>query len=282
MAKLSVGEIKDNNRLDAFLAGSGAYSSRSLAAKFCDAEKIKVNGVVANKKLKIAEGDIIEYEPAVEDTELVGEDIDLDIRYEDDEILVISKPAGLVCHPAYGHPNGTLVNALIHHCGKEHLCDIQTDHKRIGIVHRLDADTSGLIICAKTDEAGLALSASLKAHEVVRCYKTLVYGNVKQDTGKIDVPLLRTVNKRPKMIASNDPKAKNAITEFKVLERINSDFGEFSLVECNIITGRTHQIRAHMDYIKHSVVGDWLYASSKPKDFDAEKDLGLTRQFLHS
>lgn len=188
----------------------------------------------------------------------------------------------MVCHPAHGHANGTLVNALVNHCGKENLCDIQDDHRRLGIVHRLDADTSGLMVCAKTNEAGMTLSAAMKAHSTLRCYKTLVYGNVKQDSGKIDVPLLRTLNKRPKMIASNDAKAKTAVTTFKVLERYNFKDLDFSLLSCKLETGRTHQIRAHMEYIRHAVVGDPLYDGGAPKDFSAEAELGLRRQFLHS
>lgn len=194
----------------------------------------------------------------------------------------MSKQPGLVCHPAHGHADGTLVNALVHHCGKDNLCNIQENDKRLGIVHRLDADTSGLMVCAKTNEAGITLSDAMRAHSTLRCYKTLVYGNLKHDNGKIDVPLLRTLNKRPKMIASNDAKAKTAVTTFKVIERIESQFGNFTLLECKLETGRTHQIRAHMEYIRHAVVGDPIYNGGAPKDFDAEAELGLTRQFLHS
>lgn len=195
---------------------------------------------------------------------------------------MISKQPGLVCHPAHGHANGTLVNALINHCGKKHLCDIQDDHKRLGIVHRLDADTSGLMVCAKNNAAGKELSQAMKDHSTLRCYKTLVHGTIKQDNGKIDVPLLRTLNKRPKMTASNDAKAKTAITTFNVIERIESEYGNFTLLECKLETGRTHQIRAHMEYIRHPVVGDPLYTGGAPKDFNAEAQLELRRQFLHS
>lgn len=269
-------------RLDAFLAQVDAYPSRSIAAKFCEANKVLVNGNPKSKNFKLSEGDEVEWEPAVEDVEVEGEDIPLDVRYEDDDIIVISKQPGLVCHPAHGHANGTLVNALINHCGKKHLCDIQDDHRRLGIVHRLDADTSGLMVCAKNNASGRELTKAMKSHETLRCYKALVYGNIKQDSGKIDVPLLRTLNKRPKMIASNDAKAKTATTTFKVVERIESEFGNFTLLECKLETGRTHQIRAHMEYIRHPVVGDPLYTGGAPKDFNAEAELGLRRQFLHS
>lgn len=282
MEKLIVEATNDSNRLDAFLAECGAYPSRSVAAKFCDTGKVTVNGVEAAKKTKVFEGDKVEFEPAIENTKVVGQDIPLDIRYEDEDVIVISKQAGLVCHPAHGHADGTLVNALIYHCGEEHLCNIQDDNRRLGIVHRLDADTSGLMVCAKTNEAGIALSAAMKEHTTLRCYKTLVYGNVKQNDGKIDVPLLRTLGKRPKMVASNDAKAKSAITTFKVLDRIDSTLGNFSLLECTILTGRTHQIRAHMEYIRHSVVGDVVYTGGAVKGFNAEEEFDLTRQFLHS
>ena len=195
---------------------------------------------------------------------------------------MVSKQPGLVCHPANGHESGTLVNALVAHCGKDHLCNILDDHRRLGIVHRLDADTSGLMVCAKTNEAGTELSKAMKNHTTLRQYKTLVYGHIKHDNGKIDVPLLRTINKRPKMMASTDAKAKIATTTFNVVERIESELGNFTLLECKLETGRTHQIRAHMEYICHPVVGDPLYNANAPKNFDAASELKLTRQFLHS
>lgn len=269
-------------RLDAFLALVSAYPSRSVAATFCSEGKVLVNGSNAPKSYKLSEGEEITWEEHSDSFAVEPEDIPLDIRYEDDDIIVVSKQAGLVCHPAKGHDSGTLVNALVAHCGKENLCDIQDDHRRLGIVHRLDADTSGLMICAKTNPAGMTLSAAMKAHSTLRIYRALVHGNIKQDSGKIDVPLLRSLNKRPKMMASTDPKAKSAVTTFKVLERISYKDHELTLVECKLETGRTHQIRAHMEYIRHPVVGDPLYDSGAPKDFNEETELGLTRQFLHS
>lgn len=277
-----VGEEHSGMRLDAYLASLNAYSSRSVAAKFCDDGKVQVNGVAKPKNYKLAQGEEVTWEEAADNFAIEAEDIPLDIRYEDDDILVISKQPGLVCHPANGHETGTLVNALVNHCGKDNLCDIQDDHRRLGIVHRLDADTSGLMVCAKTNAAGMTLSAAMKAHSTLRCYKALLHGNVKQTNAKIDVPLLRTLNKRPKMIASNDPKSKSATTTFEVIERLSHNGTPFTLVQCKIETGRTHQIRAHMEYIRHPVVGDPLYTGGAPKDFDASKELGLTRQFLHS
>lgn len=277
-----VNEEHNCMRLDAFLALVNAYPSRSVAANFCVQQKVLVDGTPQAKNFKLSSGQEVTWEEQVDVFDVGPEDISLDIRYEDDDIIVVSKQAGLVCHPAKGHDNGTLVNALVAHCGKENLCDIQDDHRRLGIVHRLDADTSGLMVCAKTNPAGMTLSAAMKAHSTLRVYRALVHGNIKQDSGKIDVPLLRSLNKRPKMMASTDPKAKSAVTTFKVLERISYKEHELTLVECKLETGRTHQIRAHMEYIRHPVVGDPLYDGGAPKDFNAESELNLTRQFLHS
>lgn len=282
MIKLIVEKSYNNTRLDAFLAASGCYKSRSLAAKFCDDAKVLVNGNKAQKKIKVFEADEVLYEPAFEDTELQGQNIPLDIRFEDEHVLVISKQPGFVCHPAPGHRKDTLVNALIYHCGKEHLFDNGEDDTRLGIVHRLDGDTSGLMICAKSNEAGKILSEDMKNHCTERHYKALVYGKIKQETGKIDVPLLRTLNKRPKMKASTNAKAKRAITSFEVLQRFESELGQFSLLDCQIHTGRTHQIRSHMEYINHPVVGDPLYNSGINAQNDVAPQIGLERQFLHS
>lgn len=280
--KIKVNQGESDIRLDAYLASISAYKSRSVAAKFCDMNKVCVNGSPQSKKYKIQANDEICWEPAIEDDDIVGENIKLDVRYEDDDIIVLSKQANLVCHPAQGHLNGTLVNALVYRFGKENLCNIQEDNKRLGIVHRLDADTSGLMICAKTNKAGEILSSAMKDYSTDRHYKALVYGHVKHDSGKINVPLLRVLNKRPKMIASNDPKAKSAITSFEVIKKYDSEYGKFSLLDCKIHTGRTHQIRSHMEYINHPVVGDPLYNASAPKDVDVAAELNLNRQFLHS
>ncbi|MDO5329086.1 MAG: RluA family pseudouridine synthase [Coriobacteriia bacterium] len=254
---------KDNVRLDAYLADIGAYKSRSQATKFLD--KITVNGKSVNKNYKLKSGDIIDFEPAPE--EVFGpEKIPLDIRYEDDDIIVISKQAGLVCHPSTGHETHTLVNALLYHCGE--LPDLQGDKTRAGIVHRLDGDTSGLLVAAKTMQAGEKLMADMKEHKPNRHYLALVHGVVKPDTGKIDAPLLRSVKGRPKMIVRDDAAAKDAITTFKVIERYN----DTTLLDCKLHTGRTHQIRAHMEFIGHPVVGDPLYSSFKDD---------IKRQFLH-
>lgn len=282
MEKLIVNSDYNGLRLDKFLADNDAYKSRSLAAKFCDNKKVQVNGQVAQKKLTVYENDEVMYQPAFEDSELIGQDIPLNIKYEDDDLLVISKQPGLVCHPFSGHNKDTLVNALIHHCKKEHLFVNNDDDTRLGIVHRLDADTSGLMIVAKSQNAGVKLTQDFKNHLPSRHYLALVYGAFKHKTGKIDVPIIRNLNKRPKMVASKDPKAKRAVTSFEVLEQFFYENTHFSMLDCKIHTGRTHQIRSHMEYINHPVVGDPLYNSGGPKDFDAKEVLGLNRQFLHS
>lgn len=280
--KIEVDTEHENYRLDKFLTESGICNSRSIASKLCEDSNVKVNGDIANKKQCLFYGDIVEYVEQKNYESLKAQNIPLNIKYEDDHIIVLSKQPGLVCHPAKGHNNNTLVNALIYHCGKDNLCNIQDNQKRLGIVHRLDGDTSGLIICAKTDTAGLILQDAMKEHSTSRHYKALVYGNVKYNTGKIDVPLLRIVNKRPKIVASDSPKAKYAITTFEVLDRICTGIGEFSLLDCKIHTGRTHQIRSHMEYIGHSIVGDSLYNNGIIDYQDIPRQIGLKRQFLHS
>lgn len=276
--------VKDtqNCRLDLFLSKNKIYKSRSIAAKYCENQKVFVNGKVVSKKQLVNDGDIIEYEEMFENDELEKQDIPLNIKYEDSDILVISKQAGLICHPTNTVHSNTLVNALLFHCGKETLYDNGVDKNRYGIVHRLDKDTSGLLIIAKSKQAGEVLTRAMKDHSTSRHYKCLVYGNIKPDTGMIDVPLYKSINKGPKNKPSNNPNAKQAKTSFKVLERINSKFGKFTLLDCKIHTGRTHQIRSHMEYINHPVVGDKLYNSNKPKEIDPISQLNLNRQFLHS
>lgn len=277
-----VDESGSGMRLDAYLAQVNAYPSRSIASKMCSSGQVKVNGKNANKKLILNEADTIDYLEYVKDGTIKAQDIPLDIKYEDEHIMVISKQPYLVCHPAPGHTDSTLVNALIFHCGADNLFKPDDDDTRLGIVHRLDADTSGLMIIAKSDKAGRVLQKAMKDHSTERHYKALVYGAVKQDSGRIEVPLMRTVNKRPKMMPSNDARAKSAVTSFKVLERYHSSFGDFSMLDCKIHTGRTHQIRTHMEYINHGVVGDQLYNRNAPAGFDPVEELGLKRQFLHS
>ena len=271
-------------RLDAVLAEQSCYASRSAAARAVDDGLVLVNGENVAKKYCVDAGDAIVYaiEEEVERGPVSGEPIDLDVRFEDDDLLVLSKQVGLVCHPSVDHLDGTLVNALIYRCGKENLCNVQGEDDRLGIVHRLDRDTSGLMLAAKSDAAGYALMEDIRARAVDRRYIALVHGILAHDTGMIDAPIARSANERTRMAVRDVPSAREAITTFRVLERFEHgrrDDG-YTLVECKLFTGRTHQIRVHMQYTRHPIVGDPVYTANGPRDPEAQ--LGLERQFLHS
>lgn len=272
-----VTEAEQGTRLDTLLGGHEAIASRSSAARLIEEGLVTVDGAPAAKRYAVRAGDRIEFEvPPTPGLELQPEPIELDIRYEDDHMIVLSKPAGLVVHPAHGHWSGTLVNALLHHA--EQLGGLQGED-RPGIVHRLDKDTSGLMMAAKTDDVQEALQEAIKVRAVDRRYLTLVHGWIAPDSGIIDAPLARDPRDRMRMAVSDQPDAKQAVTTFRVLERFDAgpyDDG-FTLLECKLYTGRTHQIRVHMAYIKHPCVGDQTYGRCNVK-----ADHGLTRQFLHA
>lgn len=275
---------QDGMRLDSALAAAAAYPSRSAAAKAIEADRVLVNGQPASKKTIVKAGDalICESDEDSAPSALHGEPIDLDVRYEDDDIIVLSKPAGMLTHPSADQRFGTLVNALINRYGASGLCNVQGEDDRPGIVHRLDGDTSGLMLAAKTDEAGLDLMDAIRLREVDRRYICLVHGIIAPDTAMIDAPIARDASDRKRMRVADVPNARDAITTFNVLQRFagsNRDMG-YTLVECKLYTGRTHQIRVHMQYAKHPVVGDATYTKGAPKDNRAA--LGLGRQFLHS
>lgn len=267
-------------RIDSYLFEAGLYPSRSKAVKQIESGKVFLNGNAPTKKDIVDAGDLIVYEEIVEDERiyLEPEPIPLEIYYEDDDLMVINKQAGLICHPSPGHPSGTLSNALIHYCGRDNLAHIQGDD-RPGIVHRLDGDTSGLMLCAKNDEIGFILQDEIRRRSVDRKYLCLVHGNIASDTGLIDAPIFRSDKNRLRMQVSDKPQARSSVTTFKVLERFESGLKDngFTLVECKLYSGRTHQIRVHMEYIKHWVVGDQTYGTPGKSD-----NLGLCRQFLHS
>lgn len=271
-------------RLDAVLAEHALYASRSAAARAVEEGRVLVNGATVAKKHAVAAGEALVCELDEDPTEIPvdGQPIDLDIRFEDDDVIVLSKQVGLVCHPSADHYDGTLVNALIYHCGKEHLCNVQGEDDRLGIVHRLDRDTSGLMLAAKSDAAGYALMEDIRARAVDRRYIALVHGVMAHDTGMIDAPIARSANERTRMAVRDVPSAREAITTFRVLERFEHDRYDdgYTLIECKLFTGRTHQIRVHMQYTHHPIVGDPVYTAHAPRREEAQ--LGLARQFLHS
>lgn len=268
-------------RLDAFMGAQDACPSRSACAKLIESGAVCVNGeTVYSKKLVLADGDRVEAElpEPREAGPVVGQAIPLDIRYEDDYLIVLSKQRGLVCHPALGHDDGTLANALVYHCGIDHLGTLQGDD-RPGIVHRLDRDTSGLMLAAKDDETQRALQDLIRLRTLDRRYIALCHGYIAMDSGTINTGIARSTRDRVKMAVSDDPFARQAITTFQVLERFEAARGDdgYTLVECHLYTGRTHQIRVHMRHINHALVGDPLYGVGSERS-----NLGLTRQFLHS
>lgn len=254
-------------RLDAFLSADGALT-RSQAARLIAEGRVRVNGKPAAKSARLSGGETVTVDvPQLRETALPPQDIPLDVVYEDDDVIVVNKPTGLVVHPAPGHPDGTLVNALLHHCG-DSLSGIGGE-KRPGIVHRIDRDTSGLIIAAKNDAAHLALSAQLKDHSLSRTYECLVTGNMKQDSGTVDAPIGRSSADRKKMAVV--PTGRRAVTHWEVVAR----YPGVTHLRCLLETGRTHQIRVHMAYIGHPILGDTVYGAKKPVP-------GLTGQCLHA
>ena len=254
-------------RLDAFLSADGALT-RSQAARLIAEGRVRVNGKPAAKSARLSGGETVTVDvPQLRETALPPQDIPLDVVYEDDDVIVVNKPTGLVVHPAPGHPDGTLVNALLHHCG-DSLSGIGGE-KRPGIVHRIDRDTSGLIIAAKNDAAHLALSAQLKDHSLSRTYECLVTGNMKQDSGTVDAPIGRSSADRKKMAVV--PTGRRAVTHWEVVAR----YPGVTHLRCRLETGRTHQIRVHMAYIGHPILGDTVYGAKKPVP-------GITGQCLHA
>ena len=278
-----MGPEGDGERLDSFLASQDNMPSRSACAKLIESGAVTINSTHADSKSeKVCLGDRIQAE--VEEPEEVGGPlapnpyIPLDIRFEDEYLIVLSKQAGLVCHPAPGHVDDTLANALVAHCGYGHLGMLQGE-ERPGIVHRLDRDTSGLMVAAKDDRTQKALQDLIRLRVLDRRYVVLVHGYVAPDDGTIVTGIARSTKDRLRMAVSDDPGAREAITTFKTLERFEAgrrDEG-YSLLECHLYTGRTHKIRVHMRHIGHPVVGDPLYGKGS-----LLQNKGLTRQFLHS
>ncbi|MCL4554644.1 MAG: RluA family pseudouridine synthase [Actinobacteria bacterium] len=268
---------ESGQRIDSLLGDMEFIYSRSAAVRLLEDGSVTVDGKVVSKRYLVREGETIDvFVPPRDPCHLEPEDIPLDIRYEDDDIIILSKQADLVVHPAHGNWTGTLVHALMAHC--DELGTLQGPD-RPGIVHRLDKDTTGLMVVAKNDTAQAIVAESIKVRAMDRRYIALVHGFIAPDSGLIDAPLARDPKDRLRMGVSGSTSAKQAITTFKVLERFSAGHYDdgYTLLECKLYTGRTHQIRVHMSHINHPVVGDQLYGSRKEK-----ADRGLRRQFLHS
>lgn len=249
--------MENGVRLDKFLCENLEGFTRSAVQKLIDDSNARVNGVCVSKNYKCKAGDNVEiFVPDAKPLEAVAQDIALDIVYEDDDLLVVNKPKGMVVHPANGNPDGTLVNALLYHCG-ESLSGIN-GVIRPGIVHRIDKDTSGLLIVAKSDRAHIGLAEQIKEHSFSRAYETVVYGNIKEDNFTVCQPIGRDSRDRKKM-AVTPKNSKKAVTHFEVIKR----YGEFTHLRCILETGRTHQIRVHCAYIGHPVAGDSVYGPKK-------------------
>lgn len=265
-------------RIDKFLSGEEGIT-RSAAVKLVEEGRVLVDGKTVAKNYKLRGGETVTVEyPEAEDTDAIPQNIPLDIVYEDDDIIVINKPSGMVVHPAPGNPKGTLVNALLYHCGAS-LSGIG-GVARPGIVHRIDKDTSGLLVVAKNDRAHLSLSGQLKDHSVSRIYYAVVCGNIKEDNGTVDAPIGRNPNDRKKMAVIRDvsnKSARQAITHYTVLER----YPGFNLIKCKLETGRTHQIRVHMASIGHPILGDPVYGGEGTNFARANKEI-LSGQCLHA
>lgn len=256
-------------RIDVLLAEKLENMTRSAAQKLIDAGRVTCGGVPVRKNLKTAPGQTFLVElPEPEKTEILPQDIPLDVVFEDDDVIVVNKARGMVVHPAPGHPDGTLVNALMFHCG-DSLSGIN-GAIRPGIVHRIDKDTSGLIIAAKNDKAHRLLAAQLKNHTLSRVYETVVVGCVRDDAGTVDAPIGRHPTDRKRQTVT-DRNSRPAVTHYEVIARYNG----YTHLRCRLETGRTHQIRVHMAYIGHPVLGDMVYGRKRPEK-------GLEGQCLHA
>ena len=246
-----------NKRVDVFLNEEMEDISRSALQKNIEKGNITVNGEKISKNYKLRIGDIVEAElPPPENIDIVPEDIPLDIMYEDDDLIVINKPQNMVVHPAPGHYTGTLVNALMFHCG-DNLSGIN-GVLRPGIVHRIDKDTSGVLVIAKSDLAHKGLSEQLAEHSMKRVYNAIVYNSFSEESGTVDRNIDRSKNDRKKMAVVMQG-GRNAVTHYKVIEKL----GKYTWVELQLETGRTHQIRVHMSYIGHPLLGDPVYGPKK-------------------
>ncbi len=259
----------DGERLDVALARLIPTLTRSAAQKLLDTGLVTLDGLPVRKNYKTALGDCFDVTlPPAQQIDLQPENIPLEVAYEDDDLIVINKPKGLVVHPAPGHWNGTLVNALLYHCGSS-LSGINGE-LRPGIVHRIDKDTSGLLIAAKNDFAHQALAAQLQDHTLHRTYEVIVCGSIREDSGTIDAPIGRHPTDRKRMTVT-DKNSRRAVTHFQVLARYEG----YTHLRLQLETGRTHQIRVHLAWQNHPILGDLVYGRKKP-------ELGQDTQCLHA
>ena len=260
---------QNGERLDAFLSRQGNNLSRSAAQKLIEAGAVRLNGRLPKKNDRLNLGDTVEYTiPEPKEVDITPKDIPLEIVYEDEDVAVINKPKGLVVHPAAGHQDDTLVNGLLYAMG-DSLSGINGE-LRPGIVHRIDKDTSGLLAIAKNDLAHTVLASQLKDHSMARTYEAIVCGSFREDSGTVDAPIGRHPTDRKKMCVTQR-NSKPAVTHWEVVER----FRGYTHIRCRLETGRTHQIRVHMAYIGHPILGDTVYGHKKP-------ELGQSSQCLHA
>ena len=260
---------QNGERLDAFLSRQGDNLSRSAAQKLIEAGAVRLNGKLPKKNDRLNLGDTVEYTiPEPKEVDITPKDIPLEIVYEDEDVAVINKPKGLVVHPAAGHQDDTLVNGLLYAMG-DSLSGINGE-LRPGIVHRIDKDTSGLLAIAKNDLAHTVLASQLKDHSMARTYEAIVCGSFREDSGTVDAPIGRHPTDRKKMCVTQR-NSKPAVTHWEVVER----FRGYTHIRCRLETGRTHQIRVHMAYIGHPILGDMVYGHKKP-------ELGQSSQCLHA
>ena len=269
MTELTLTADREGERADALLSRLAPGLTRSAAQKLLERGAATLDGKPVRKNDRPAPGQVVVVRlPDPEPIGLIPQDIPLDVVYEDGDVIVVNKPVGLVVHPAPGHPDGTLVNALLYHCGSS-LSGINGE-LRPGIVHRIDRDTSGLIIAAKNDRAHLALAAQLQDHSLARTYEAVAVGGLKEDSGTVDAPIGRHPVDRKKM-AVDPQNGRRAVTHWSVLAR----YPGYTHVECRLETGRTHQIRVHLSSIGHPLLGDAVYGAKKPVP-------GLAGQCLHA
>ena len=274
MAIETVTADRPGERADQLLARAIDGLTRSAAQKLLDEGRVTSGGKTLKKNARPDEGAVLTVDiPEAEPVDIVPQNIPLDVVYEDEDVIVVNKPVGLVVHPAPGHPDGTLVNALLWHCG-DSLSGINGE-KRPGIVHRIDRDTSGLIIAAKNDAAHLALAAQLEDHSLARVYECIVQGKLREDEGAIDAPIARHPVDRKKMAVVQG--GKRAVTHYSVLGRYDG----YTYAQCRLETGRTHQIRVHMAHIGHPLLGDTVYGGRAVKSLAGQCLHARQLTFIH-